>query len=163
MEITYKHFRKINFPIFRIHLERLYEEDKVIYIDGLVVDDLNQISYTLGGRRLQTPHALYTIKTSYPNLVDMVQSNHHDFIDYYGFIFKYKKTRFLKVVYHKILEVKRKETCSLLKVQGVNSYYIVPRPPPDGKSWVGLIYVNKKPWLPYDYSESCCKQTIRKF
>lgn len=163
MEITYKDLNKINFPIFPINTQDLFEQDGLVYLQGNILDDRNQIGKTIGARRLQTPHEpLQRLRRSYFNIRGLLTSGKTDFIDSKGYIFIYRKSKMTKVIYHKISKVQRKESFTLVKL----SYYAHPiklnRPPPVGKPWVGMLYLNKHPWLPYEYSENYCAPKRRK-
>jgi hypothetical protein len=49
-----------------------------------------------------------------------------------------------------------------MKLNEVSFPVKIKRPPPEGKSWVGMLYLNKFPWLPYEYSENYCTNIKRK-
>jgi hypothetical protein len=127
-----------------------------------VIDDRNQIGDSLGKRRLQTPHQLYTLKFCYIDKTDLVRAKHKTFVDSKGYVFIYAKTEYTNVVYHKILKVVPKDIITVLKLSNVSFPVVVNRPPPLGKSWVGMLYLNNRPWIPYEYSEERCTTMKRK-
>jgi hypothetical protein len=162
MVITYKDLGLINFPIYGLPSDDLNVEDGLLLLDHLVVDDRNQIGDTLGKRRLQSPHKLHRLSAMFEDIGSMLQSKFRIFVDNKGYCFIYEKTKYSVVKYHKILEVKDKETYTALKVSKLNFPIIVKRPPPVTMEWIGLLYFENKPWLPYEYSEVNCKAVRRK-
>jgi len=163
MEITYNKLYLVNFPVFALDsMEQVDVIDGILWHGNLVIDDRNQIGETLGERRLQTPHKLFKLNTACEDLMELLQSKHKLFVDFKGYCFYYKKTKFVKVKYHKIKNVIEKDTYSLIVASETVCPIRVKRPPPIGKGWIGLIYFNKTPWLPYEYSESYCKDLRRK-
>ena len=164
MEITYKDIPNINFPVFAIKdVESLFFKDGLVYYSDRLIDDLNQPSNYLGVRRLTTPHKpIYPLRLMYRDIKELLGSGKKSYIDRYGFVFSYRKTKFCNVKFHKILKVKRKDTYSLLKISNYQTPIKILRPPPAGKSWVGMLYLNKHPWIPYEYSEAYCASKKRK-
>ena len=160
---SYKDLKLIRFPVFGLPgIDNLYERDGLLFEGGYVLDDRNQLGGTLGARRLQSPHTLYPLKDLYEDLPAFLRANKNCFIDTNGQWFLYRKTTFVDIKYMKILKVIPKECFCLLKLFGVPFYIDVKRPPPEGKTWVGMVTLNKHPWLPYEYSTECCKTKRRK-
>lgn len=162
MEITYKQLHLINFPIYGLSSEDLEVTDGLLRSGHTVVDDRNQIGDTLGARRLQTPHKLCKLKVCYEDIPGLINAKHKVFVDTKGYCFIYKKTRFVSVHYHKIIKVSRKEVATTITASGVSFPVVVKRPPPVGTPWLAMMYLDKRPWLPYAYSEVYCASMKRK-
>jgi len=162
MVIHYKQFGLINFPIFGLPSDDLEVTDGLLRLENLVVDDRNQIGDTLGKRRLQTFHQLLPLHACYEDITGLIRAKHKIFVDNKGYCFIYEKTRFFPVKYHRIIKEDRKDIATVLKVSTIPFPVIVKRPPPPGKTWVGMLYLNKKPWIPYEYSETQSTTTRRK-
>ena len=105
MEITLKHLSLINFPIYGLLSDELEVTDGLLRSGGFVVDDRNQIGETLGARRLQTPHELFKLRACYEDIPDLLRAKHKVFVDTKGYCFMYKKTKFVNIKYHKIINV----------------------------------------------------------
>ena len=56
MIIQYKGINKIKFPVYELSNGNWERIDGLLFLDGKILDDKNQIGDTLGLRRLQTPH-----------------------------------------------------------------------------------------------------------
>lgn len=151
--ITYKQFKLINFPIFEVPKKELSFEDGLIFQGDKIIDDLNQGWDTLGARRLHTPHPTRSLRSMLRDEIDLVSSKHRDFIDNKGYCFTYERTIFGKVRYRKILDVVDRDTATVLVIEQSRLPIVVRRPPPLGKSWVGIIFINNIPWIPYEYGE----------
>lgn len=156
MVINYTHFNLINFPIYALPSDDIHTQDGLLYCESGIVDDRNQIGDTLGARRLQTFHRILPLQKIHKDLTDLISSKHRVFVDYKGYCFIYERTKFCKVKFHKIVSVIKKDVGTILKVSGVRAPVVVKRPPPDGMDWVGLLYVNNNPWIPYEYSFKNC-------
>lgn len=162
MQIDYTELHRITFPVFGVNSDDFFLQDGLLFLDNIVIDDRNQIGKTLGLRRAQTPHQTYPIRYCYDDFVSLLRGRHRTFIDNVGFWFVYEKTKYCNVIFHKIIRVAKKEKLSYLKLSGVNFPVLVRRPPPEGKDWTGVLYVDKTPWMPYEYSETYCKPFKRK-
>ena len=163
MIANYKHLELINFPIFGLPSDDVYMSDGLLMYEGLVIDDRNQLGETVGTRRLQSPHKLLKINKHYADLSMLLSAkNQRVFIDNIGYFFVYERTKFTKIVYHKILKVIERGVATVLKVQGVSFPIIVKRPPPKGRHYLGVLYLNNRPWLPYDYSVEHCASKRKK-
>lgn len=162
MVINYKHLVSVEFPVYAVPSDDVSSMDGILWLENKALDDRNQLGATLGARRLQTPHKLFPLRKSFNLISEMLQSRHQHFIDSKGAFFTYEKTIFTKVRYHKILTRSLRETGTVLKLEGVFSPIVVPRPPPPGKTWVGMLYFKGYPWLPYDYAEKYSADLRRK-
>lgn len=162
MVINYKHLASVEFPVYGVQSNDVYAADGILWLDNKVLDDRNQLGATLGARRLQTPHKLFPLRKSFSFVSEMLQSRYQHFIDSKGNFFTYEKTLYTKVRYHKILTRSLRDTGTVLKLEGVFAPLVVSRPPPPGKTWVGMLYFKGYPWLPYDYAEDYSADIRRK-
>lgn len=163
MLITYKNIHKIRLPAYILPSSNWHTQDGLVYVDNGLVDDRNMPGATLGIRRMQTPQkGLLPLKKSVTNLLGLIQSKSHAFIDSKGMLFIYEKTKFCKLRYSRIRRVDRKGTASLVWVRGIKSPFTVPRPPESGRTWVGIIYLHEVPWILYEYSTEYKSDTRRK-
>ena len=160
--LTYKQIlRSIEFPVFKLPSEDYYLRDGLLLINELVVDDRNQNGQTIGQRRLQTPHKLKKLNTTYLDYIDLVEENPSVLIDSKGTLFHYHKTKFEKVRSYEIKKREPKETHTRIWLRGVNFAFIVPRPP-TGKKWAQVLTFNNRPWLLYSFSEEKLPEFNRK-
>lgn len=163
MVIQYKSINKIKFPVYELPSSNWERLDGLLFLDKQVVDDMNQRGDTLGARRLQTPHKnLLPLKAQIDTFRGILKSDHKYFIDTNGFCFIYEKTEFCKLKYFKIKDIVQRETCSLLKLDGVKNPFVIPRPPAMDIGYAGVILWNNLPWVLYDYAEEKLKDTRRK-
>jgi len=163
MVIQYKSINKIKFPVYELPNGNWERLDGLLFLDGQVVDDINQRGDTLGQRRLQTPHKnLMPLKNQIDTFRGILKSNHKYFIDTNGFAFIYEKTEFCKLKYYRIRDVVPRGTCSLLKLEGLKNSFTIPRPPPIDVLYAGVIHWNGLPWVLYDYAEEKQRNTRRK-
>ena len=119
---------------------------------------------TLGIRRLQSPHKnLHPLKQQVDNFRGVLKSKEKNFIDTNGTPFIYEKTQFCKLKYYRIKSVVQKDTCSLLKLEGVKQPFVIPRPPAsrDAVCWSSYT-MDPLPWVLYEYSEDRRDDTRRK-
>jgi len=163
MLITYKELRHVEFPVFPLPSDDWYSQDKILFVEGQIVDDKNQPGRTLGQRRLQTPlKGLMRLNKAAYNELAIIKQGKHFYIDNLGRCFVYEKTKFVKLKYSRIKRIDRKEKVSILWVWGISFPFIIPRPPSVGYKWAGILYLDNNPWLLYDYSEEKQKDTRRK-
>ena len=155
-ELTYKDLPRIEFPVFALPSDNLFVQDGLLFHNNAVVDDKNQIGENLGARRIQTPHQILKLRTCCEDISQLIDNRAPAYIDYSGYVFTYRKTKYQRVIYHRILSVIPKDFACILKLSKVNFPVIVKRPPPHGKEWVGMLYFNNKPWLAYEYSDYRC-------
>src|SRR5210317_1972373 len=99
---TIDNSKVINFPVYKLQSEPL-AVDGIVTVSGKVIDDRNVNHETLGGRRLLTPQKLFKLKLVRFNIVELVKDSKSSigwYIDKYGKIIKYRKTRLEKLVCH---------------------------------------------------------------
>jgi hypothetical protein len=163
MVLTYKDNEKITYPIFPLPSSNWLKADGLVTIDGLILDDKNMDSSSLGHRRLMTPYkSLFPLKQAAHNLISLVKSGKKVFIDSKGLLFIYEKTKIVKLRYKKIHKIVKKEKASLLFIRQSKIPFIIPRPPTDEMSHVGILYLDNDPWLLYEYAASQLTDTRRK-
>jgi len=163
MVITYKTINKIQFPIYQLPSDNWHLIDGLMFIDDVLVDDRNMLGDTLGKRRLQTHRGpLLPLRKAITSLVGVIKQNGRVFIDAKGRPFIYEKTKFCKLIYHKIKKIEGKNTASLLWVHGISFPFEIPRPPAHQYEWAGVLYMEQHPWLLYEYSQSRLKNSRKK-
>jgi len=161
ISLTHKQVLKsVVFPVHTLPREEVYWEDGLLLLDNLVVDDRNQKGDTLGKRRLQSPHKLKKLNKTYEEFLDLVRENPTTLIDTNGLVFSYRKTKWQTLKSHKIKKKELKDTHTRIWLHGVNFAFIVSSPPV-GKDWAQVLYLNKWPWLLYDFSEDREKDAKR--
>lgn len=160
MLVTYKNLSRIKFPIYKLTSNGWYFRDGLVFFNGKVLDDRNMPGETLGQRRLLTPmkplHKLRKMATSVPELLSFKH-----FIDFSGNLFTYEKTKYQALRYLKIKKVDLLGVSSLVWVDGVSYPFEVPRPPPYGSVYAGILFYEGIPWLIYDFSANARDPTRR--
>ena len=179
----------IKFPLFPVAkgLEGFYEEEGVLFAKTeygyRILDDRNLKGDSLGLRRIQMLSNLreefsYLNKRDFKRkILELVQplpkklDNFMNLIKYAyttkyyldttGRYFKYKKTKYVPLVYKQILERKLEERAgTVFSVKGVNNWFEVPfKLTPEAK-WVGLLKISKS-WYIYEICLEKKKSTRR--
>ncbi len=163
MALTYSKLNKIKFPIYEMPSSNWSKSDGLLFLEGQIVDDKNQDGDTIGIRRLQTEHKnLFPLKKQYDNFSGLIKNSKKSFIDTNGTPFTYEKTQWCQLKYYRIKSVSRKDSFSLIYLEGVKFPFVVPRPPADDIYYAGVLHYGKLPWTLYEYSETRLKDTRRK-
>lgn len=163
MIVTHKTAQKLQFPCYMLPSDNWEYVDKILFIDGQVLDDKNMKGETLGRRRLETPfRSLFPLKDAVIDFIGLVKQRNKFFIDNKGRPFIYEKLKLVPLKYHQIQKISRRETASTVKVRGIRTSFIVPRPPAEDYQWAGILYYNGVPWKLYEYSDEKLKDTRRK-
>jgi len=163
MVITYRDLARIKFPVYCLPSDNWQTVDGLLYVDNILVDDRNVPEPTLGRRRLKTPFRnLLPLKRSVSDIVGMMKQTNNAFIDSTGVPFLYQKTKIVPLKYHRIKKIIKKGVASVLHLHESKATFIIPRPPPEGTLWVGVLYLHSHPWQLYEYSLTCKKQGRRK-
>ena len=158
---NYKHIPNIKWPIYRLDSEDWHSTDGLLQYDGMILDDRNMPGATLGLRRLQTPHLnLYPLKKGSYSIPFLLR--HKYYIDSAGKPFIYEKTISMKLRYHLIKRVEKRESVTILWFYGIGFPLEVRNPPPDSAKYCRVLYLHSTPWLIYDFTFSKGKDTIRK-
>ena len=161
--LTYKRLSSLNYPVFRLPSNNWESRDGLLYVDGLLVDDKNMPGETLGIRRLQTPFkSLLKLSKAYTSPIAIIKESAGPYIDNYGKLFEYEKTKYCKVRYYKIRNIEKKITHSILWLHRVNFPIQIPRPPSHDFKWAGMLHLDGKPWLLYDYATEKLPEYRRK-
>lgn len=151
-----KVLRTVKFPVYIISSDEVTYEDGLLCANGRVLDDRNQEGGTLGQRRLKTPHKVARLGKTCFTFIEMLDSKRTKFIDTKGKVFEYKKTKMLTVKSFKISKKISRDTYTLLRLNGVNSGFPVPRYP--NEEWAQVLIYNNVPWrlysLSYDFVEN---------
>jgi hypothetical protein len=160
MIYTYQNLSKIVFPVYQLPNDNWHVIDGLVYIDTELLDDRNMPASTLGGRRLQSPMGqFFRLRKGVGTIPQMLKFKH--FIDSSGKLITYQKTKYHDLRYYKILKVILKDTSSLLWLEGISFPFELPRPPPHGLAYAGVLFLNGNPWLIYDFAHSWSKSTRR--
>ena len=155
MILTYKQFPKVTFPVYRVPSDNWYSHDGLLFIDGILVDDKNMPGETLGIRRLQTYfHDLIPLLKGIDTPTALIKQTGGPYIDSVGKCFIYEKTKFCKVKYYKIRKIEYKNNICLLWAKDLTFSFIIPRPPKDGYTWIGILHLYGLPWMLYEYAKS---------
>ena len=153
----------INFPIFVVHTDNVELIDGILFIDNQILDDRNMKGKTLGIRRLQTPmKGLYPLKYMIDDEAEMIKHQGKYYIDSKGYFIEKHKTTQVKLKYHKILRVEKKNIVSMLWIKNCPFPFPLKRPLPKNASWAGVLYRQGCPWIIYDLAEEKKKDTWRK-
>lgn len=163
MIITYRDFKRLEFPVFKLKSNNWYTADGLVFLDGEILDDRNMEGKTLGARRLQSPFTnLYQLKECCQTSLALMKNTSGNYVDNLGRIFVYTKTKMVSLKYYKIRKIERKDTLSILWAENVNFGVRIPRPPPAECTWAGFLHIQDKPWMLYEYAVEKCKNTQRK-
>ena len=162
--LTYRNFDKITFPAYKLPSDNVSSVDGILTVDGHILDDKNMSGKTLGVRRLQSPHYenMYTPRRIVSDRLPLILRGSGTYIDNAGKVFTYQKTKFCKLKYHRILNIEKKRTYSLLSIAGTPVQWEIPYPPDPEFTYVGVLYKGGHPWLLYEYVKVKKKDTRRK-
>ena len=150
------------FPVFILSAEDIEEVDGIVFANGLCLDDKNVKGDTLGIRRLHSAYPdMYELTRAIHDIPSLIKISSKKFIDSKGHIFNYEKTRFVPLIYHKIMKTVSKEIATIVWLKDINFPFTIPRPLDPQMKWAGVLY-NKTPWLIYEFSEARKKDTKRK-
>lgn len=145
----------IEYPVYKLdQFENIDIQDKIVWGDGYLIDDLNVKEETLGLRRLKSPlkHKKAKLRKHCINLASMVRRGSGQYIDRLGRIFTYKKKKFEKVVYHKIKSLGIKNNKTIAYLEGIKTPFILNHIPDPGYKWIGILYKGAIPWIVWEYS-----------
>ena len=156
-------YDKITFPIFTLHTDEILFVDGILWIENQVLDDTNMKGETLGIRRLQSPMtSIYPLKYMLKDIRAYLDHQGKYYIDTTGRFFRKIKTTKVKLKYHKILRVEKKDIASVLWVKDCPFPFTMDRPLAGSEAWAGLLYRKGLPWLLYDTSSKKMKDSWRK-
>lgn len=117
------------FPIYTItdNHKKIWEDMNVLYIDTIsgtyMLDNRNVAGETLGKRRLKLKNTenLYVPRKVCYNFEQVLHCKNKCFIDNTGTVFKYIKTTFVPLKYHKVDYIERLEEGCIVHLKDV--YY----------------------------------------
>jgi hypothetical protein len=160
---TYRDLPKAEYPIYPLPSENWHWQDKVLFLDGLVLDEKNMPGKSLGIRRLQCQRLdLFPLKSCVMDVSSFLKRSDKHWIDCKGKPFTYLKTQSSPLKTYKIKRIDRKGTASLLWVHGWDTPFTIARPPFGELEWVRLLHLGDIPWLVYDYVWQPQKPTYRR-
>jgi hypothetical protein len=162
---------ELSFPLYSItrSYKRIWREMNVLYIEtdsGIyILDNKNLAGDTVGKRRLQIKTDYYKVyvprKVVY-NVMQLLHSKEKVFMDTDGIIFKYKKTEYFSLRYHKVDSViESKDGNCILEIPKIDFSYKTSCRNAYGILYVGILHT-KYGHIPYDFSEVKKKDTRRK-
>jgi hypothetical protein len=153
-EITWKNIRNVNFPVYKLGTDDLHYYNGILFAEGKVIDDRNMSYETIGKRRLSIKEELYPLRYVAFNYIDLINAGYRHFIDNRGRAFSYRKSKYCTVKSLKVEKIKYKDEYSTVVLKGCSNEFKVWRPPQDGLTWAGVIYIDKFPWEIIEYTES---------
>lgn len=161
--VTYKRLTKLDYPVFRLPSTNWESRDGLLFVDNILLDDTNMPGETLGIRRLQTPFkAILPLTKACTEPICLIKNSGGPYVDNYGKLFEYTKTKFCAVRYYKIRTIELCVSHSLLWLYRINFPFRIPRPPPPEYKWAGVLHLHDRPWLLYDYAEEKLPKYRRK-
>lgn len=163
MIVNWKDFHRLKFPLYLLPSDNWFEADKVLFLNDQVLDEKNMPGKTLGIRRIQCGRRdLLPLRKAAMTLPELIRSRSKFFIDSEGNPFIYDKTYNSRLKTYKIKRIEKKDTASLLWLQGCSAPFTVPRPPLDNPPFVRILHYEGEPWLFYDYVWTKEKDTYRR-
>lgn len=163
MLVTHKDLHKVKFPCFVLPSDDWHETDRVLFLNGLVVDEKNMPGKTLGVRRMQCHRKdMLPLKKAVLTIPDLIQCKTRFFIDKFGKPFVYEKSIRSALKSYRIKSIELKGSASLLWLHGIPSPFTIERPPIGEPEYVRILHYQNKPWLIYDYVRSASKATYRR-
>jgi hypothetical protein len=118
---------------------------------------------TLGVRRIQSRRTdLVPLKRAHFNIPSMLHAKTKNFVDAKGKPFILEKTLSSRLSCYKINSVEKKNTASLLWLDGINFPVTVPRPPQPDLQYARMLHIKEQPWIIYDYVRDRVKDTYRR-
>lgn len=157
-----RNLKNIAFPVYKLDGEP-FVVDKVVFVNGLPIDDLNIKKPTLGERRLHSPIDLRKITKvceDVPDIIRSLKGQENWFIDKFGQTFKYVRTAKHKLVSHKVNKIDLRETYCIVTLQGVDYPFLEPRPPL--AAFARVLYYNDAPWIILEYESEKSKPGLKK-
>ena len=162
--VTYKKVNSIKFPSFILPSNNITKEDGLVFVNGRIIDDTNMPNDTLGMRRLISPFSaqMYPLKrAAFELLAILKNTGKTTYIDYTGDIFTYVKMKWVKLRCIPIERSYKRGNYTILKLEGINNVFEVPRPPLLEQNYARVLYLNNHPWMLYDYKIDPEKTTKR--
>src|SRR5574343_176795 len=143
---------EISWPIYKVGTIRPSDEDGVLFFiinDKYYILDDNSISEdTLAKRRLKLLTSginLYKLKTAIFFLGDFLKISKPStwFIDSNGKIFRYKKSRYVKLTCKKITKIIPSTSCTYIEAYGLPGRFISLFSPTIEEKYAGFLVIDK--------------------
>lgn len=158
----------IKFPIYSLtpNFKRIWEEMNVLYIETnsgvYILDNKNLSGDTLGQRRLRIrSDNKYIPRKVFLTLSQMINSNNSWFIDSTGRYFKWTKSEYVKLKYHRVKEIIRSEKYCIIHLKDIIFPQRVNCRLAYAIEYVGVLH-SKDGYILYEYTSDKKKDTIRK-
>lgn len=151
---------RADYPIYKIDTKYIDEIDGIVFDDAhRVVDDLNVKKDTVGKRRLLSPFkdSLSPLRKVSRNIRHFLKRGTGYYIDTSGRIIRYEKSKMTYIKYHKIRAIKQASNGAKIWVYGVNFPLNAPERPHELLNYVGVLYLNDRPWIFWDFSKTQIK------
>ena len=163
MIVTWKNFAELQFPLYPLPSDNWYEADGVLFLDNQVLDEKKMPGPSLGVRRIQCGRKdLLPLKKAVLDIPELLKCKTKFFIDRFGVPFIYQKTYNSRLKTYKIKRIDKKDTASLLWLEGTSAPFTIPRPPLNEPTYVRILHYEGEPWLLYDYVREAEKPTYRR-
>lgn len=160
----------ICFPVYSLskNYEKIYTEFNILYIQTAsgtyVLDNKNMNGNTLGERRAKIENTkLYKPKKTCYSVAQLLKCKSNIFIDNIGTVFKYKKTKYVPLKYHKILSIHYREKFGdyFLLVKDIFFPIVVNYREANTYSYAGILHTPTG-YILYELSEDKKPDTKRK-
>lgn len=167
-----KKLTDIDYPIFPIRTHRkIWTKDNITYVETDIkvweLDNKNLNGKTLAHRRLKikNPYPLRPAIFTFAQLIRHL-SKTKLYIDVYGKVFKYIKTKRCKLEYKRVINYETNNGLVAFRVEGVNHIiladnYTIEKLHNNNELWLGLLWYNNS-WVFYETSVEAKKSTWRK-
>lgn len=165
---TLKQLSDIEFPIYGItnNHKRIWEEFNVLYIETesgeYVLDNKNISGESLGKRRLKLNNTdnIYSLRKRFDNVASMLKCKYKKFIDNNGYVFEYKKSKYVPLKYFKVTDqIHENDSCKVIISNG--QVFKVPCKILYSINWLGLL-VTDIGLIPYEFSDTKLPDSRRK-
>ncbi len=167
--------KDLHFPVYKLGLRCPEVSDGVVYYeyrrdgspDVRIVDNKNIQGATLASRRLKMLSediVLYNLNTAVFFISDLMKlaSPTVWWIDSTGIIFRYIKSRIVKLVFKKITSKLRITSGCLIEVEDIPGRFKSLYPPLDNQEYAGLLRISPHAYLLYGFYSEKLKDTKRK-
>lgn len=163
----------ICFPIFPIRgYKKIYEESNMLkvdtYVKSWVIDNRNLQGNFTSRRLKMNQETKYPLTLAIFNISQLIKykSNTNKYIDFYGKLINYKKSRRVKLKYYLVQKIKKGKSKVAIFVEDIpNPIYITPVQWDENynfdKLWLGLLSYNGG-FIFYSWSDEHRGETWRK-
>lgn len=162
------HLFDIQFPIFSIakSYKRVWEDMNVLYVETIsgkyIIDNKNIDGDTLGKRRIKmNATTKYRPRKVIYNIHQLIHSKDKFFVDNTGTFFKYEKTEFVPLKYHKVKDTTRLEDGCIISIEDIYFPQKVNCRLAFSTEYLGVLHT-KMGYILYSYNTEKLKDTRRK-